>query len=74
MYIGMALLLSRSYVYHIFFRIAKFYWANSELIQKAIDTGMAARAAWERVPLAEKFDMWLKVRLYFLWFWCYVCI
>ncbi|XP_047496039.1 delta-1-pyrroline-5-carboxylate dehydrogenase, mitochondrial-like [Penaeus chinensis] len=41
-------------------KIAKFYWANSELIQKAIDTGMAARASWERVPLAEKFDMWLK--------------
>lgn len=42
-------------------RVAKFYYATPELVQKAIDVGMAARVDWERVPLADKFDMWLKV-------------
>ncbi|XP_042238116.1 delta-1-pyrroline-5-carboxylate dehydrogenase, mitochondrial-like [Homarus americanus] len=41
-------------------KLAKFYYANSELVQKAIDTAMAARVSWEKVPLREKFDMWLK--------------
>lgn len=50
-------------IYFLYCRIAKFYYATPELVQKAIDVGMAARADWERVPLADKFDMWLKVRL-----------
>ncbi|KAK4306317.1 hypothetical protein Pmani_021868 [Petrolisthes manimaculis] len=41
-------------------KIAKFYWATHELVQKAIDVAVAARPAWERVPLSEKFDIWLK--------------
>ncbi|XP_069162775.1 delta-1-pyrroline-5-carboxylate dehydrogenase, mitochondrial isoform X2 [Procambarus clarkii] len=41
-------------------KLAKFYYATSELVQKAIDTAMAARVNWERIPLNEKFDMWLK--------------
>lgn len=45
----------------LFHRIAKFYWATNELVQKAIDVAVAARPAWERVPLSEKFDIWLKV-------------
>ncbi|XP_071513853.1 delta-1-pyrroline-5-carboxylate dehydrogenase, mitochondrial [Panulirus ornatus] len=41
-------------------KLAKFYYATSDLVQKAIDTAVAARANWERVPLNEKFDIWLK--------------
>merc|ERR1719187_462847 len=31
--------------------VAQFYWATSELVQKAIDVGMAGREKWERVPM-----------------------
>lgn len=41
-------------------KLAQFYYATSELVQKAIDTAMSERAKWERVPLKDKFDMWLK--------------
>ncbi|CAL4125006.1 unnamed protein product [Meganyctiphanes norvegica] len=41
-------------------KIAKFYYATDELIKEAIDTAMAVRASWEKVPLEEKFNMWLK--------------
>lgn len=41
-------------------RIAQFYYATPELVRKAIDVAVAARPAWERVPLSQKFDMWLK--------------
>ncbi|XP_063852762.1 delta-1-pyrroline-5-carboxylate dehydrogenase, mitochondrial-like [Scylla paramamosain] len=40
--------------------IAQFYYATPELVQKAIDVAVAARPAWERVPLSQKFDIWLK--------------
>lgn len=40
--------------------IAQFYYATPELVKKAIDVGVAARPAWERVPLSQKFDIWLK--------------
>jgi len=41
-------------------KVAKYYWATPELVQKAINVGMEYRPKWERVPLREKFDMWLK--------------
>ncbi|KAK7016800.1 Delta-1-pyrroline-5-carboxylate dehydrogenase, mitochondrial [Halocaridina rubra] len=41
-------------------KLAQFYYATSELVQKAIDTAVAEREKWERVPLNVKFDMWLK--------------
>ncbi|KAA0203415.1 hypothetical protein HAZT_HAZT004543 [Hyalella azteca] len=41
-------------------KVAKFYHATPELVQKAIDVALTARADWERVPLADKFNMWLK--------------
>lgn len=41
-------------------KLAKFYYATSELVQKAIETALQARVSWERVPLKDKFDMWLK--------------
>ncbi|XP_068247598.1 delta-1-pyrroline-5-carboxylate dehydrogenase, mitochondrial-like [Palaemon carinicauda] len=41
-------------------KLAQFYYATSELVQKAINTAIAEREKWERVPLNEKFDMWLK--------------
>ncbi|UYV81967.1 hypothetical protein LAZ67_21000244 [Cordylochernes scorpioides] len=40
--------------------IAKYYWATPELVQKAIDTALAAREEWERVPLQRKVEMFLK--------------
>ncbi|XP_064118369.1 delta-1-pyrroline-5-carboxylate dehydrogenase, mitochondrial-like [Macrobrachium nipponense] len=41
-------------------KLAQFYYATSELVQKAINTAMAEREKWERVPLNDKFEMWLK--------------
>jgi len=42
-------------------KIAKFYWATPELVQKGITTAMAAKADWEKVPIDEKIKMFLKV-------------
>lgn len=42
-------------------KVAKFYWATPELISKAIDTSLKAKADWEKVPIDEKIDMFLKV-------------
>jgi len=42
-------------------KIAKFYWATPELVQKGIDTALAAKADWEKVPIDEKIKMFLKV-------------
>jgi len=42
-------------------KIAKFYWATPELVQKGITTAMAAKADWEKVPIDEKIQMFLKV-------------
>lgn len=41
-------------------KVAKFYYATPDLVQKAIDVALEARADWERVPLPDKFNMWLK--------------
>ncbi|XP_076061141.1 delta-1-Pyrroline-5-carboxylate dehydrogenase 1 [Oratosquilla oratoria] len=41
-------------------KIAQFYYATPEIVQKGIDVSLASRAEWERVPLEEKFNMWLK--------------
>jgi len=42
-------------------KVAKFYWATPELVGKAIDVSMKAKVDWERVPIDEKIDMFLKV-------------
>jgi 1-pyrroline-5-carboxylate dehydrogenase len=41
-------------------KIAKFYYATPEQIQKAIDVSLSVRADWERVPLQDKIQMFLK--------------
>lgn len=42
-------------------KVAKFYWATPELVGKAIDVSLKAKADWERVPIDEKIDMFRKV-------------
>ena len=42
-------------------KIAKFYWATPELVAKGITTAMAAKADWEKVPIDEKIQMFLRV-------------
>lgn len=41
-------------------RIAKFYYADKSLIQKAIKTSVEAQIKWDRVPLKERVEMWEK--------------
>lgn len=36
-------------------KIAKFYYANADLIKKAIDTAVQAQQKWDRVPIKERF-------------------
>jgi len=42
-------------------KVAKFYWATPELISKGIASNLAAKADWERVPINDKMQMFLKV-------------
>ena len=42
-------------------KVAKFYWATPELVQKAISTSLEAKKEWERVPLQDRMDLFLKV-------------
>jgi len=42
-------------------KVAKFYWATPDLVQKSIDTALAAKADWEKVPIDDKIKMFLKV-------------
>lgn len=42
-------------------KVAKFYWATPELVNKAIDVSLKAKVDWERVPIDEKIDMFRKV-------------
>jgi len=42
-------------------KIAKFYYATPELVNKAIETGLEAKKEWERVPLQQRMDLYLKV-------------
>ena len=42
-------------------KIAKFYYATPELVNKAIVTSMEAKKEWERVPLQDRMDLFLKV-------------
>jgi 1-pyrroline-5-carboxylate dehydrogenase len=41
-------------------KVAKFYYATPELINKAIDTAVESQKEWDRVPFKDKFNMWLK--------------
>lgn len=42
-------------------KVAKFYYATPDLVSKAIETSLRAKQDWERVPLQERIDMFLKV-------------
>jgi len=42
-------------------KVATFYWATPDLINKAIDTSLKAKVDWEKVPIDEKIDMFRKV-------------
>jgi len=42
-------------------KVAKFYWATPDLVQKSIDTALAAKADWEKVPIDDKIKLFLKV-------------
>lgn len=42
-------------------KVAKFYWATPELVQKSIDTALAAKVDWEKIPIDDKIKMFLKV-------------
>jgi len=42
-------------------KVAKFYWATPELVKKSIDVALAAKGDWEKVPINDKIQMFLKV-------------
>jgi len=41
--------------------VAQFYYATPELVKEAIETGLKAKQEWDRVPLQERMDLFLKV-------------
>ncbi|KAB7497198.1 Delta-1-pyrroline-5-carboxylate dehydrogenase, mitochondrial [Armadillidium nasatum] len=41
-------------------KVAKFYYSTPELLNKAIDVAVKTREQWDRVPLNDKFNIWLK--------------
>lgn len=41
--------------------MAKFYYATPELVNKAIATSMEAKKEWERVPIGDRMELFLKV-------------
>jgi len=42
-------------------KVAKFYYATPELVTKAINTSLEAKKEWERVPLEDRMQMYLRV-------------
>lgn len=36
-------------------KIAKFYYANADLLKKAIDVAVDAQKKWDRVPLDKRY-------------------
>merc|ERR1711962_582197 len=42
-------------------RVAKFYWATPELVELSIDTSLKAKSDWEKVPINDKIQMFLKM-------------
>ncbi|XP_015515861.1 delta-1-pyrroline-5-carboxylate dehydrogenase, mitochondrial [Neodiprion pinetum] len=41
-------------------KIAKFYYATPELVQKAIDVAVKTQREWERYPIEKRLEIWLK--------------
>ena len=42
-------------------KVAKFYYATPDLITKAIETSMKAKAAWSKVTIEDKMKLFLNV-------------
>jgi len=42
-------------------KVAKFYWASPDLVEKSIKTAMEAKADWEKVPINDKIQLFLDV-------------
>ncbi|XP_063220433.1 delta-1-pyrroline-5-carboxylate dehydrogenase, mitochondrial [Bacillus rossius redtenbacheri] len=41
-------------------KIAKFHHASAEIVRKAISTATDAQKVWDRTPLSERINIWLK--------------
>jgi 1-pyrroline-5-carboxylate dehydrogenase len=41
-------------------KIAQFYYADKDLLTKAIDTAVAAQKKWDRTPIPERLKIWEK--------------
>ncbi|GFY77211.1 delta-1-pyrroline-5-carboxylate dehydrogenase, mitochondrial [Trichonephila inaurata madagascariensis] len=41
-------------------KIAKYYWANADVIKKGITESLAVREKWEKTPLSERIKLFLK--------------
>lgn len=39
-------------------KLAKFYYADKKLLEKAIETAVEAQVKWDRVPLPERLAIW----------------
>ncbi|KAJ9591164.1 hypothetical protein L9F63_002319, partial [Diploptera punctata] len=39
-------------------KIAKFYYATSDIVHRAIEVATAAQAKWDRVPFEERLNIW----------------
>ncbi|XP_040567864.1 delta-1-pyrroline-5-carboxylate dehydrogenase, mitochondrial [Lepeophtheirus salmonis] len=42
-------------------KVAKFYYATPELINKAIETSLEAKKEWGRIPIQDRIDLFMKV-------------
>ena len=42
-------------------KVAKFYYATPELVNKAIDTSLQAKKEWEKIPLDDRLQFFLKI-------------
>ncbi|XP_052129117.1 delta-1-pyrroline-5-carboxylate dehydrogenase, mitochondrial [Frankliniella occidentalis] len=41
-------------------KIAQYYYATPDLVKKAISTATEAQKKWDRVPMSERINMWMK--------------
>ena len=42
-------------------KVAKFYYATPELVQKSIDTSLEAKKEWEKIPMDDRLKLFLNV-------------
>ena len=41
-------------------KIAKYYWATPDLVKKAIDVAVKTQREWEKCPIEERLEIWLR--------------